>query len=43
MVSTVYHDVATVKRHFDFNLMAVQLFDRYAQAILSRYREILTS
>lgn len=43
MVSTVYHDAATVKRHFDFNIAATQLFERYSQHIIGRYKEILTS
>ena len=41
LVSTVYHDVSTVRRHSDFNMRANALFERYANCIIERYRQIL--
>ena len=41
LVSTVYHDADTVRRHQDFNVRANALFERYANMIIERYRGIL--
>ena len=41
LVSTVYHDAATIKRHIDFNNRAISLFEKYTGHIIERYREIL--
>ena len=42
LVKTVSHDADTIKRHNQFNLRLVSLFEQYAVDIISRYREILT-
>jgi len=41
LVSTVYHDANTIKRHDDFNVYAVNLFEKYTNQIVDRYRSIL--
>ena len=41
LVSTVYHDANTIRRHSDFNMRANSLFERYANVIIERYRQIL--
>lgn len=41
LVSTVYHDADTIRRHQDFNMRANGLFERYANLIIDRYRQIL--
>ena len=41
LVSTVYHDADTVKRHSDFNVYATNLFEKYTNCIIERYRSIL--
>lgn len=42
LVKTVQHDADTIKRHREFDLRLVSLFEQYACDIISRYREILT-
>lgn len=41
LVSTVYHDADTIRRHGDFNMRANGLFERYSNLIVDRYRQIL--
>ena len=41
LVSTVYHDADTIKRHTDFNVYATNLFEKYCRIIITRYRAIL--
>ena len=41
LVSTVYHAADTVRRHSDFNMRANGLFEKYANMIIERYRQIL--
>ena len=43
LVKTVSHDADTIKRHREFDLRLVSLFEQYATDIVSRYREILTT
>lgn len=43
LVSTVYHDEDTKKRHFDCNIRMTKTFEKYAHHIIERYREILLS
>ena len=43
LVSTVYHDAETIKRHIDFNLRAIAVFEKYSEHIKARYSEILLS
>ena len=42
LVKTVQHDADTIKRHREFDLRLVSLFEQYACDIIARYREILT-
>ena len=42
LVSTVYHDAETLRRHVDFNQHATVLFEKYSSLIINRYRSILT-
>lgn len=42
LVSTVFHDVETVKRHEEFNIRVQSLFEQYARDLLMRMRQILT-
>ena len=41
LVSTVYHDADTIRRHSDFNMRANGIFEKYASMIIERYRQIL--
>ena len=43
LVKTIAHDGDTIKRHREFDLRLVSLFEQYATDILSRYRQILTT
>lgn len=36
------HDADTIKRHREFDLRLVSVFEQYACDIIGRYREILT-
>ena len=38
LVSTVYHDAETLRRHIDFNAVAISLFETYTSRIVDRYR-----
>ena len=42
LVKTVQHDADTIKRHREFDLRLVSLFEQYACDIIARYREILS-
>ena len=42
LVSTVFHDADTIKRHEEFNIRVQTLFEEYARALIDRYRMILT-
>lgn len=42
LTKTVSHAADTIKRHREFDLRLVGLFEAYASDILQRYREILT-
>ena len=42
LTKTVQHDADTIKRHREFDLRLVSLFEQYACDIIGRYREILT-
>ena len=42
LVKTVQHDADTIKRHREFDLRLVSIFESYACDIIQRYREILT-
>ena len=42
LVSTVFHDAETVKRHEEFNIRVQSLFEQYARDLLMRMRQILT-
>lgn len=42
LTKTVQHDADTIKRHREFDLRLVSLFEQYACDIIARYREILT-
>jgi hypothetical protein len=41
LVSTVFHDADTIKRHEEFNIKVVNLFESYARDLINRYRQIL--
>lgn len=41
LVSTVFHDADTIRRHLDFNSKATNLFSEYADNIIERYGTIL--
>ena len=41
LVSTVFHDADTVKRHEEFNMRVQSLFEQYARDLLMRMRQIL--
>jgi len=41
LVSTGFHDADTMRRHSDLNMRANALFERYANTIIDRYRQIL--
>jgi hypothetical protein len=41
LVSTVFHDADTVKRHEEFNIRVQSLFEQYARDLLMRMRQIL--
>ncbi len=38
LVSTVFHDADTIKRHEEFNIRVQNLFENYARSIIQRYR-----
>ena len=38
LVSAIFHDSNTVKRHEDFNIVVYNLFEQYARDIVDRYR-----
>ena len=40
LVSTVYHDQETVRRHQDFNMRATNLFELYCNRIIEKYEAI---
>jgi len=42
LVSTVFHDADTVKRHEEFNIRVQSLFEQYARDLLMRMRQILS-
>lgn len=42
LTKTVQHDADTIKRHREFDLRLVSIFEQYACDIIARYREILT-
>ena len=42
LVKTVQHDADTIKRHREFDLRLISLFEQYSCDIIARYREILT-
>jgi hypothetical protein len=42
LVSTVFHDADTVKRHEEFNIRIQSLFEQYARDLLMRLRQVLT-
>lgn len=42
LVSTVFHDADTIKRHEEFNIRVSNLFEQYARDVINRYRAILT-
>lgn len=41
LVSTVFHDADTIKRHEEFNIRVQNLFEQYARDLINRYRAIL--
>lgn len=41
LVSTVFHDADTIKRHEEFNIRVQNLFEEYARDLINRYRQIL--
>jgi len=41
LVSTVFHDADTVKRHEEFNIRVQNLFEKYSRDLIDRYRHIL--
>lgn len=41
LVSTVFHDAETIKRHEEFNIRVQNLFESYAKDLVDRYRRIL--
>jgi len=41
LVSTVFHDADTIKRHEEFNIRVQNLFESYARDLINRYRQIL--
>jgi len=43
LVSTVFHDAETVKRHEEFNIRVTNLFESYAKQIITKYRQILAT
>ena len=43
LVSTVFHNMETVRRHQDFNLRCSELFRQYANHIVQQYRSILNA
>ncbi len=38
LVSTVFHDADTIKRHEEFNIRVQNLFESYARDLINRYR-----
>ena len=41
LVSTTYHSPDAIKRHYDFNIRATSLLQKYSTMIIDRYRAIL--
>jgi hypothetical protein len=41
LVSTVFHDAETIKRHEEFNIRVQNLFESYSKDLIDRYRRIL--
>lgn len=41
LVATTYHTPEAIKRHQDFNIRATNLFSKYSNSIVERYRSIL--
>lgn len=41
LVSTVFHDADTIKRHEEFNIRIQNLFEQYARDLINRLRSIL--
>ncbi len=41
LVSTVFHDADTIKRHEEFNIRVFSLFEQYARDLINRLRQIL--
>ena len=41
LVSTVFHDADTIKRHEEFNIRVQNLFESYARDLINRLRLIL--
>ena len=41
LVSTVFHDADTIKRHEEFNIRVQNLFEQYARDLINRLRQML--
>jgi ankyrin repeat protein len=41
LVSTTYHSADQIRKHADFNMRVTNLFERYTNMILDRYRSVL--
>jgi hypothetical protein len=41
LVSTVFHDAETIKRHEEFNIRVQNLFESYSKDLIDRFRKIL--
>ena len=41
LATSVFHDSETVKRFEDFNIHVLNLFEKYSQDVVNRYRQIL--
>ena len=41
LVSTVFHDADTVRRHEEFNIRVQDMLEKYARDLINRLREIL--
>ena len=39
---TIQHDADTIRRHQEFELRLITLFEQYKEDVLKRYRDILT-
>jgi len=42
LVSTVFHDADTLKRHEEFNLKVISMLEQYSRDIVNRMEQILT-